>query len=48
MTVVTWNMGEASPSETDMALLSSVGFNESDLVVLGVQEVSLKPVPHTL
>lgn len=40
VTVVTWNLGEASPSETDMTVMHSVcRFNESDLVVLGVQEV---------
>ena len=39
VSVLTWNMGEKSPPMTDVANLVGMGLNESDLTVIGVQEV---------
>jgi hypothetical protein len=46
VSVVTWNMAEASPALSDMGFVSELGEN-ADLICLGVQEIeNLKPRRH--
>jgi hypothetical protein len=46
VSVVTWNMAEASPALSDMGFVSELG-EKADLICLGVQEIeNLKPRRH--